>query len=85
MAQSVKHLTLDFGSGHDLTVCGFEPCNGDPCLGFSLSTPTLLALSPKINKQTLKKLKKINIKKESGGGFREYGQSTMSLERLACT
>ena len=25
MAQSAKHLTLDFGSGHDLTVCGFEP------------------------------------------------------------
>ena len=24
MAQSVKHLTLDFGSGHDLTVHGFE-------------------------------------------------------------
>ena len=25
MAQSVKHLTLDLGSGHDLTVCEFEP------------------------------------------------------------
>ena len=25
MAQSVEHLTLDFGSGHDLTVRGFEP------------------------------------------------------------
>ena len=25
MAQSVKRLTLDFGSGHDLTVCEFEP------------------------------------------------------------
>ena len=23
--QSVKHPTLDFGSGHDLTICGFEP------------------------------------------------------------
>ena len=21
----VEHPTLDFGSGHDLTVCGFEP------------------------------------------------------------
>ena len=28
VAQSVKHQTLDFGSGHDLTVCGFEPCIG---------------------------------------------------------
>ena len=25
MAQSIEGLTLDFGSGHDLTVCGFEP------------------------------------------------------------
>ena len=25
MAQSVKHPTLDFGSGHDLTVREFEP------------------------------------------------------------
>ena len=25
MAQSVKHLTLDFGSGHDLMVRGIEP------------------------------------------------------------
>ena len=25
MAQSVKRLTLDFGSGHDLTVYEFEP------------------------------------------------------------
>ena len=25
VAQSVKHLTLDFGSGHDLTVHEFEP------------------------------------------------------------
>ena len=27
VAQSVKHLTLDLGSGHDLTVCVFEPLN----------------------------------------------------------
>ena len=25
VAQSVKHRTLGFGSGHDLTVCGFKP------------------------------------------------------------
>ena len=25
MAQSVKQLTLDFGSGHDLTICEIEP------------------------------------------------------------
>ena len=28
MARLVKCLTLDFGSGHDLTVCGFKPCTG---------------------------------------------------------
>ena len=26
MAQSIKHLILDFGLGHDLTVLEFEPC-----------------------------------------------------------
>ena len=26
VAQPVKHPTLDFGSGHDLTVGEFEPC-----------------------------------------------------------
>ena len=26
VAQLVKHPTLDFSSGHDLTVCGIEPC-----------------------------------------------------------
>ena len=25
LSQLADHLTLDFGSGHDLTVCGFEP------------------------------------------------------------
>ena len=28
MAQLVKSPTLDFGSGHDLMVHGFEPCVG---------------------------------------------------------
>ena len=28
VAQSVKHLTLGFSSGNDLTVCGFEPHEG---------------------------------------------------------
>ena len=26
MVQSVRRPTLGFGSGHDPTVCGFEPC-----------------------------------------------------------
>ena len=28
MAQEVKHLTLDFSSGRDLTVCEMEPLVG---------------------------------------------------------
>ena len=28
VGQSVKHLTLDFGSGRDHTVCEFEPRMG---------------------------------------------------------
>ena len=54
MAQSVKRPTLDFGSGHDLTVRECEPCMGlctdstEPAwdsLSSSLSAPPLLALS----------------------------------------
>ena len=49
MAQSVEHLTLDFGSGPDLRVVGSRPTAGSvlsvesaygsvlPLLGFSLS------------------------------------------------
>ena len=28
MAKAVQRPTLDFGSGHDLTVHGWEPCLG---------------------------------------------------------
>ena len=62
-AQLVRHLTLDFGSGHDLVVCGFELyirlCTDSveaawDSLPPSLSAPPLLSL--KVNK--LKKKKK---------------------------
>ena len=55
MAQSVKHPTLDFGSGHDLRVREFEPTPGSALtvwsllrilsFSLSLSAPPLLALS----------------------------------------
>ena len=56
MAQSVKHPTLGFGSGHDLTVCGFKPHVGlhtdsagpawdSLSLSLSLSLPLFLSLS----------------------------------------
>ena len=28
VVQSIKHPTLDFGSGHDLTISEIEPCTG---------------------------------------------------------
>ena len=69
MAQSVKHWTLDFGSGNDLGVCELEPgvrlCAGsmEPAwdsLSSSLSAPLPLVLSLKIN--TLKERKKASCK-----------------------
>ena len=63
MAQSVKRQTLDFGSGLDLTVHGFEPRVGlctdrvESAWDFlspSLSVPPLLMLSLSLS------LKKIN-------------------------
>ena len=60
MAQLVKHLTLDFGSGHDLTVGGIEARDGlctnsmEPAwdsLSLSLSAfPHAGMLSPSQNK-----------------------------------
>ena len=63
MVQSVKHVTLDFGSGHDLMVHGFKPHVGlytdsiEPgwdSLSPSVSAPPLLAHSVSL---------KINLKK----------------------
>ena len=56
MAQLVEHLTLDFGSGHDLTVHGFEPWvpalhwQHEACLGFSLCSSPALSLSLSLSK-----------------------------------
>ena len=62
VVQSVKRLTLEFGLGHDLMICGIEPHIGfcadsmqpawDP-LSLSLSLPLLCLLPLKINKYTL--------------------------------
>ena len=64
MAQSIKHPTLDFGSGHDLTVHEFKPHElmgravqsplGILSLSLSLC-PSLLTLSPLLSKQIKKK------------------------------
>ena len=49
VAQLVGHLTLGFGSGHDLTVCEFEPrvgpwADGGQPVWDPLSAPPLLTL-----------------------------------------
>ena len=57
MAQSIERPTLGFGSGHDLTVGGFDRTLltvrrllGILSLSLSLSAPTLLVLSPSFSK-----------------------------------
>ena len=52
MADLVKHLTLDFCSGHDLRVMGFHLCVGvhaecRACLGFFLSQKNKIILKKK--------------------------------------
>ena len=66
VAQSVKHLTLAFGSHHDLTVRGFEPCIGlyvdsvEPAWVLSLSLSLLL---PNLCCLCLSQNKYVNLKK----------------------
>ena len=70
MAQLVKRLTLDFGSGHDLMVHEREPlglCADSVERAWdsvSLSVPPLLvpSLNKQTNKQIFRKLKKKKIK-----------------------
>ena len=87
VAQSVERLTLDFGSGHDLTFCEFEPCIGlctdsvepacdslSPSLSLSLSLS--LPLPPQINKNNLKR-KRVLL--PDGGGSEENPFSLLLL------
>ena len=47
MVQSVKCQTLDFSSGHDLTVCGSSPPSASALMTQSL--PGILSLSPSLS------------------------------------
>ena len=67
VGQSVKHATLDFGSGHDLTVCGIEPrvvlcANSEEPAWDSLS-PSLSARTPLTLSLSLSKINTF-LKKE---------------------
>ena len=54
MAQLVEHLTLDFGSGHDLTICEIESCIGLSLTAWSLlGILSLISLCPSPNLCTL--------------------------------
>ena len=59
MAQSVTCPTLDFGSGHDLTVRGIEPQVSLLGFSLSLSAPPLFMLSLSLSHNKKNKLKKI--------------------------
>ena len=66
VAQSVKYLTVDLSSGHDLKACEFKPCTGLCANGMesawdsvssSLCPSPAYALSHSLSKQ-INKLKK---------------------------
>ena len=66
MAQSVKHPTLDFGSGHDLMVVGSSPASGSVLTVWSLlGILSLLSLCPSPTRSHDLSLKSPLKKKES--------------------
>ena len=71
MAQSVKRQTLDFSSGGDLAVRGFEPCTG---LCTDSAEPAWESLSPPLCAplQHSLSLSKINFKKKKKKKQQEY-------------
>ena len=62
VTQLVKHLTLGFGSGHDLTICEFESHNGLSAVSIE---PASDPLSPSLSAppQLMCMISRINIKK----------------------
>ena len=68
VAQSVKRLTLDFGSGHDLTVCEIEShvglCTDSVEPAWGLLSPSLSAPPLFICAQIEINLKKIFLKRK---------------------
>ena len=79
MAQSVKHQTLDFSSGHDLTIHGFELQVGlyansvDPAwdsLSLSLTLPLFsLSLSVSLSVSLSKEINKLKKKHPDNRDF----------------
>ena len=61
MAQSVKCLTLDFGSDHDLRVMRLSPALGSELSGESTSSSPSASLSSCVCSLSLSKIKKKDI------------------------
>ena len=68
MAQLVKHLILDFGSGHDLRVMGSSPGLG-PVLSRDSACPSSSACPPALRK------------KRKGKNRKEKKEKALNIER----
>ena len=77
MAQSVKHLTLDFSSGHACTVHGFKPCVE---LCADSVEPACDSLSPSLS-LPLPRLHSLSQEEEREGGGRGGGGRTRRRSR----
>ena len=92
MARSVKQLTLDFGSGHDLTVCATEPRVGlcadsaEPAWDSLCSSPTCaLSLSLSQNKINFNKNYFKLLKKGQGKAHLELRMAACVLQtQVSC-
>ena len=79
VAQLVKHLALDFGSGHDVTVHGIEPreglCTDSVEPAWTVSLPVSLPLShfcvlfPSLSLSRINQLKNNNLNKNENRCF----------------
>ena len=92
MAQVIERSTLDFGSGHDLTVRGFKPrvrlcadsLEPGACFGFcvslslSLPLPCSHALSLSLSKLNIKKKFKDTVEREKESESETKGSLSLS-------
>jgi len=74
VVQLVKHLTLDFGSGHDLRVVRSSPALGSvlavgPAWDSLSAPPPLLSLSLSFAKKIFKMFKKIRYRTKMVNAF----------------
>ena len=81
MAQSVNRLPLGFRSGHDLTVCEFEPCvrrGADRVGPLGILSPSFSAL-PLLAPSLSLSLSKINILKKADEAAPGWGRLILEV------